>query len=68
MYAFVQLPIYQYVNGVQLVASRAYAAGARSFDRSLISQQRDDRIEGRSRSEARAIAMQPAKQSRRQTV
>ena len=27
VYAFVQLPIYQYVNGVQLVASRAYAAG-----------------------------------------
>jgi hypothetical protein len=27
VYGFVQLPIYQYVNGVQLVASRAYAAG-----------------------------------------
>ncbi len=28
LYGFVQLPLYQYVNGVQLVASRAYAVGA----------------------------------------
>jgi hypothetical protein len=27
MYAFVQFPLYQYVNGVQLVADRSYAAG-----------------------------------------
>jgi len=27
MYAFVQLPVYQRVNGVQLVADRSYAAG-----------------------------------------
>jgi hypothetical protein len=27
VYAFVQLPIYQYVNGVQLTAKRAYVAG-----------------------------------------
>ena len=27
-YGFVQLPIYQYVNGVQLTAARAYAVGA----------------------------------------
>jgi len=27
-YGFVQLPVYQYVNGVQLVARRAYAVGA----------------------------------------
>ena len=26
-YAFVQLPVYQYVNGVQLTAKRAYVAG-----------------------------------------
>jgi hypothetical protein len=26
-YAFVQLPLYQYVNGVQLVADRAFAVG-----------------------------------------
>ena len=28
IYAFVQLPIYQHVNGVQLVADRSYAIGA----------------------------------------
>lgn len=28
VYGFVQLPIYQHVNGVQLVAKRAYAVGA----------------------------------------
>lgn len=28
VYGFVQLPIYQYVNGVQLVAKRAFAVGA----------------------------------------
>jgi hypothetical protein len=28
VYAFVQLPLYQYVNGVQLVAKSAYAVGA----------------------------------------
>ena len=28
VYGFVQLPLYQYVNGVQLVANRAYALGA----------------------------------------
>jgi hypothetical protein len=28
VYAFVQLPVYQYVNGVQLVANRSYAVGA----------------------------------------
>ena len=28
VYGFVQLPLYQYVNGVQLVANRAYAVGA----------------------------------------
>jgi hypothetical protein len=28
VYGFVQLPLYQYVNGVQLVAKRAYAVGA----------------------------------------
>jgi hypothetical protein len=28
LYGFVQLPLYQYVNGVQLVANRAYAVGA----------------------------------------
>ena len=27
IYGFVQLPLYQYVNGVQLVANRAFAAG-----------------------------------------
>lgn len=27
LYAFVQLPVYQHVNGVQLVADRSYAAG-----------------------------------------
>lgn len=27
IYAFVQLPVYQFVNGVQLVADRAYVAG-----------------------------------------
>lgn len=27
LYAFVQLPIYQYVNGVQLIADRSYAVG-----------------------------------------
>ena len=27
VYAFVQLPIYQRVNGVQLIADRSYAAG-----------------------------------------
>jgi len=27
LYGFVQLPVYQYVNGVQLVAARAYALG-----------------------------------------
>lgn len=27
IYGFVQLPVYQYVNGVQLVANRAFAAG-----------------------------------------
>jgi len=26
-YAFIQLPLYQYVNGVQLTAQRAYAIG-----------------------------------------
>lgn len=28
IYGFVQIPVYQHVNGVQLVASRAYAVGA----------------------------------------
>ena len=28
IYAFVQLPLYQYVNGVQLVADAAYVLGA----------------------------------------
>jgi len=27
VYAFVQLPVYQYVNGVQLTASKAFVAG-----------------------------------------
>jgi hypothetical protein len=27
IYGFVQLPVYQYVNGVQLVANRAFAVG-----------------------------------------
>jgi hypothetical protein len=27
VYAFVQLPLYQYFNGVQLVADRSYAVG-----------------------------------------
>ena len=27
LYAFVQLPVYQHVNGVQLIATRSYAAG-----------------------------------------
>ena len=27
IYGFVQLPIYQYVNGVQLTAKRAFAVG-----------------------------------------
>ena len=27
LYAFVQLPIYQHVNGVQLIADRSYAVG-----------------------------------------
>ena len=27
VYAFVQLPVYQHVNGVQLVSDRSYAAG-----------------------------------------
>jgi hypothetical protein len=27
VYAFVQFPVYQRVNGVQLVADRSYAAG-----------------------------------------
>jgi hypothetical protein len=30
VYAFVQLPLYQYVNGVQLTAARAFAAGISS--------------------------------------
>jgi hypothetical protein len=28
LYGFVQFPLYQKVNGVQLVASRAYTVGA----------------------------------------
>jgi hypothetical protein len=27
LYAFAQLPLYQYVNGVQLTANRAFVAG-----------------------------------------